>query len=235
MTTLCCPQAIVLARGAPQNREDPNLHRQWTRPNANKRRITQAAQDLLEEGHLPQQPCSPERLHQLATAPSLQDYTIVVIDAKSAFACLGHGDTLLGLLHEDGHYDALSSLPGFFRKSYFCSRCFQAYNDQGQHACPNNEANHCGACLQEGCQGCQAHQSKTQASKPVDPQHPSVCVTCRKCKECHRVLRSVKEIRTHGCGFQECRCCHEQVDIHQHRCFLQDQKTPGKVRREQGR
>ena len=55
----------------------------------------------------------------------------------------------MGLLQEDGHYDALCSLPGFFGKSYFCSRCFQAYNDQGQHACPNNEANHCGACLQE--------------------------------------------------------------------------------------
>ena len=93
-------------------------------------------------------------LYLLATAPTLQDYTMVVIDANRASACFtyGRGDTLLGLLHEDGHYNALSSLPGFFGKSYFCSRCFQAYNNQGQLACPNNKANHCGACLQDGCQ-----------------------------------------------------------------------------------
>ena len=84
-------------------------------------------------------------------APNLQDYTILVVDANRTFVCFvyGRGGTLLGFLQEDGHYDALCSLPGFFGKSYFCSRCFQAYNDQGQHACPNNEANHCGACLQE--------------------------------------------------------------------------------------
>ena len=59
---------------------------------------------------------------------------------------------MLGLLHEDSHYDALFSLPGFFGKDHFCSRCFQAYHHPGQHACPNNKANHCRACLQEGCQ-----------------------------------------------------------------------------------
>ena len=64
--TLCCPQAIVLAKGIHQNRDDPNLRRQWTRLHGNKRRITQAALDLLEEVHLPQQPCCPEQLQLLA-------------------------------------------------------------------------------------------------------------------------------------------------------------------------
>ena len=225
-----------------QNQEDRTIRRQWT--------------DSVRKKRLPQQPCGPEQLHEIIAAPSLQDYTIVVVDAY------GRGNTLLGLLHEDGHHDALSSSPSFFGKSYFCSRCFQAYNDQGQHACPNNEANHCGACLQEVCQdhadayrhyrsphvlcypcgrffyrdAClQAHRSKTQAGKPVDLKHPSVCATRCKCKECHRVLCSIKEIRTHRCGFWECRCCHEQVDVHQHRCFLQVQKTPTEVQREQRR
>ena len=186
------------------------------------------------------------------------------MDANRAYACFayGRGDTLLGLLHEDGHYDALSSLPGFFGKDYFCHKCFRAYHHLGQHACPNNQANHCGACLQDGCPDhaeayrhyrtaqvlcppcgrvfygdvcLQAHWSKTQAGKPVDPQHPSVCATRRKCQECRLVLHSIKEIRTHRCGFRECPCCHQHVDIYQHRCFLQVEKTPAEKQRDQRR
>ena len=57
---------------------------------------------------------------------------------------------ILGILHEDGHYDDLTSLPGFFGKGYFCSLCYQPYNHAGQHACTNNPT-HCGGCLQNGC------------------------------------------------------------------------------------
>ena len=43
-----------------------------------------------------------------------------------------------------GHaYDA-------YGKPYFRARCYQPYNDAGQHACTNNP-NHCGGCLQNGC------------------------------------------------------------------------------------
>ena len=58
---------------------------------------------------------------------------------------------LLGLLHEDEQYDALTSLQGLFGKSYFCPHCLKAYDHLGEHACSNNKANHYGACLQEGC------------------------------------------------------------------------------------
>ena len=158
---------------------------------------------------------------------------------------------MLGLLHEDGHYDALSSLPGFFGKSYFCARCFRPYNNEGQHACPKNRENHCGACLQKGCTDhihayqhyrspnvrCEPcgrsfygdscldnHRSKTVSGQPARYLKPSVCATRRKCKECHVLLRGIKEIRTHRCGFHTCRCCRDMVDIQHHRCFLQKEK-----------
>ena len=69
-----------------------------------------------------------------------------------AYACFayGRGAQHLRILHEDGHYDTLTSLPGFFGKSYFCSFCYQPYNHAGQHACTNNPT-HCGGCLQNGC------------------------------------------------------------------------------------
>ena len=64
------------------------------------------------------QPYGPKELTMLATAPSLYDYQIIVVDAKGAYVCFayGQGGTLMGLLHEDGHYEALTSLPAFFGK-----------------------------------------------------------------------------------------------------------------------
>ena len=46
-------------------------------------------------------------------------YQIIVVDANRAYACFqyGHGDIALGLLHEEEHYDALTSLEGLLGKS----------------------------------------------------------------------------------------------------------------------
>ena len=149
--------------------------------------------------------------------------------------------------------DANRALPGFFGKGYFCARCFRPYNHEGQHACPNNGDKHCRACLQKGCidhvdayrlyrspdvrcDPCRRsfcgdtclnnHRSKTISGKTTDPDHPSVCATRRKCKHCHVLLRGIKEIRTHRCGFRTCRCCKELVDVRHHRCFLQKEVPP---------
>ena len=56
----------------------------------------------------------------------------------------------LVLLYNDGHYDVITSLPGFFGTSYFCVRCLKPYDNQGYHAIDNNP-DHCSACLQTGC------------------------------------------------------------------------------------
>ena len=120
--TQCCPRAIYgVHQGVHQ--AERNMHQQWIDPQRNQRRVNRAAMGLLREIHLPPQPCGPEELHLPATAPSVHDYTIIVVDDNHAFSCFayGCGNTLLGLLHEDGHYDAFSSLPGFLSRSYFCS------------------------------------------------------------------------------------------------------------------
>ena len=125
-------------------------------------------------------------------------------------------------LHEDGHYDTVTSLPGFFAKSYFCGKCLKPYNNQGQHACPANRAQHCGACFQDGCPdhaeaylhyldphvschhchrifyspGClDAHRGQTISGRPVGPDQPSVCDTRRKCHHCPRLLSGRTAIR----------------------------------------
>ena len=53
-------------------------------------------------------------------------------------------------LYSDGHYNVITSLPGFFGTSYFCARCLKPYDNQGHHAC-DNDPDHCSACLQTGC------------------------------------------------------------------------------------
>ena len=62
-----------------------------------------------------------DELTRLALAPSLfGQYRIVMVDANRAYAYLtfGEGDTILAILHENGHYDALTSSQGFFGQGF---------------------------------------------------------------------------------------------------------------------
>ena len=68
--------------------------------------------------------------------------------------------------------------------------------------------------------------------EPVGPDRPSVCANPRKCIECFKLLRGRKEIQQHRCGHVRCRCCKELPDIHQHRCYLQREKTLEELRQE---
>ena len=116
---LCCARAIVTARAKVEN------HPQW-RAFKRGRQLQlqlQSAIQLHETSGVRPGPCGADELHQFALA--LPKYTLVVVDANRAYVCFayGHGTQLLGILHEDGHYDALTSLPGFFGKGYFCARC----------------------------------------------------------------------------------------------------------------
>ena len=77
-----------------------------------------------------------------------------------------------------------------------------------------------------------AHRMKTISGKPVGPNCPSVCSTRRKCVECLKLLRGRQEIQQHRCGHVQCRCCKEFVDIHEHKCYLQREKTPEELRQE---
>ena len=173
----------------------------------------------------------------------------MVVNANRAYACFayGRGAQLLGILHEDGHYDALTSPQGFFGKGYFCARCYQAYNHDGQHACTNNPT-HCGGCLQNGysdyreayahyqsptvsCPSCRRsfygpaclanHLGLTHDGKPAGSGRSSVCQSRKKCSGCLKLLRGRQERQEHCCGYAPCPACKEQVDIQTHRCFVQ--------------
>ena len=158
----------------------------------------------------------------------------------------------LVLLYDNGHYDVITSLPGFLGTSYFCARCLKPYDNQGYHACDNNP-DHCSACLQTGCsdytkalcwslpvtQICDScrrafygtvcftnHVSKTQSGKIVDHQQLSVCKCHRKCGNCRKLLVGCKQQQEHWCGYITCPSCHHCVEALLHWCFIQLAKTP---------
>ena len=151
----------------------------------------------------------------------------------------------LVLLHENGHYDAIASLPGFFGTSYVCSHCLKPYNDKGRQRCKVELR--CRACLQKGCpdflyayprglkasQGChdcgrnffgdtgfEAHRTKDHTGKTVDTKQFSICFHRRKCVGCLHLEEGLKNIQRHRCGYIDCPSCHEYVNAQTHRCFV---------------
>ena len=243
---LCCARALFTARAYVEK------HPKWRSFQRGLQLQLQEAIQLHETSGVRPGPCGADELHQFARA--LPDYTLVVVDANWAYACFayGRGAQRLGILHEDGHYDALTSLPGFFGKGYFCSFCYQAYNHAGQHACTHNPT-HCGGCLQNGCSDyrdayahyqsptvscsscrrafygptCLAnHLGLTPAGKPAGSGHPSVCQSRQKCSGCFKLLRGRKEREEHRCGYALCLACKEPVEIQSHRCFVQVAPPP---------
>ena len=238
---LCCARAIVTAKAHTDG------HPQWQLFRRGRRIQLSSATNLHLDAGVAFGMCGPPGLRKFAEV--LPGYKIVVMDASRNYHCYayGEGEQRLGLLYDDSHYDALTSLAGFFGRSYFCGRCYQAYNTQGQHACTQNPF-HCGACLQEGCAdylaaydhyrsatvSCQScgrqfygehcltnHMTKTSAGTPCDPQHRNVCDTRRRCCLCYKLLRGFKEIREHRCGHAKCPSCCELVLVAEHRCFIQ--------------
>ena len=130
-----------------------NGRQKWTYPRQCQRRRDRVANVLLNEVRLLPGPTGLKELATLVQAPSLRDYRIIVVDANRQYACFafGDGNTLLAILHEDEHYNTLTSLPGFFGTSYFCGRCLKPYDHQGNHRCFEGKGVHCPGCQEVEC------------------------------------------------------------------------------------
>ena len=185
----------------------------------------------------------PNELTRVVTAPSLQDYKIVVLNASHNYIPMvyGRGSHILGLLYDNHHYDALGTIKGFLWKKFFCPVCFKGYDHQGRHRCPGNKAAHCSSCNQNTCQeyqqafkeyrsptlecqdcsrsfygpGCLTNHKNHIISGEVlnGTNHQSVCKTRQKCATCRVYLDGSKEIRCHRCDYADCHSCKEYVDV----------------------
>ena len=134
---LCCAYALVTAKAK------VDLHPKWNSIRQGRRRRTRL---------VPFGPCSNEELAKFSLAPSLYEYQILLVDADRAYHVSSFGPPAtkqLILLQDKGHYDVITSLPGFFGTSYVCAHCFTSYNDEGRHRWQAKL--HCHACLQKEC------------------------------------------------------------------------------------
>ena len=205
---------------------------------------------------VPRGPCGYVELQAFSLAPSLYDYQILLCNATRGYVVTSFGPPSQKQLVL--HYNVITSLPGFFGTSYFCTRCLKPYYNQGHHACDNN-LDHCSACLQTGCPDyteaqCRSlpamqtsdlcrfmfygtacftnHVSKTQSGKTADHQQLSVCTSRRKCGNCRKLLVGRKQQQEHRCGYVTCPSCHHYVEALSHQCFIQVAKTPEEERAE---
>ena len=246
---LCCARALVTAKAKVDQHPKYHTIRQGGKVQK------ELALLLHHEADVPFGPCSYDELTKFSAAPSLVDYQIILVDANRSFHITTFGP-LQGkqviLLHEKGHYDVITRLPGFFGFSYLCARCWKPYNTEGRHRCTKRK-DHCRACCQKECpdfledyprglkatrrcQNChrdffgdtcyEAHSIKEQTGKLVTNPQSTVCSRRRRCPNCFKQEVGDQAIKRHRCGHLVCPSCREYVDGQIHRCFIQKAPTP---------
>ena len=205
------------------------------------------ARSLHEEARLPLGPCG---LHQIKLFEIILDeYQFNIISAGHGPAIVHNGsqsNKQIKLLMHDGHFDVITKLTGFFNSNYFCLRCEKAYctEDYNHHTCHKSK---CHACLQTNCPDYELfkktnkpdlpckdcgryfygvtrqldHLTRKANGQTVVHDEKNLYKSHKKCSTClHVFLSSVQEHMKH-CGLQKCPSCSKEVNILQHKCYLQ--------------
>ena len=140
-----------------------------------------------------------------------------------------------------GHYDVITSMPGFLGKSYFCHKCKQAYDNTLGHLCEGM----CTSCRSFGCivndpvkcDRCNRwFNSQTCYDRHKEPigRGKSVCDGVRKCGKCGKSVEIRKlNPKNHLCG-RKCRTCGVVLnEKDEHKCYIQKPKKKSKKKSEQ--
>ena len=230
---LCLARALVVARAKKDN--DPVYgYIKDSRGSLQREK----AFDLHEAANVPLGPCG---LNQVALFQQyLSDYQIMVIsgDHNNSVIYPPHSSGTdekphLALYLHDNHFDVINSVPGFLGRTYFCFRCYKAYDHTTDHLCTNM----CRCCRGFGCiwenDGIVCRECKRlfksqscydrHKTEPINGGGRTVCQVIRVCEKCGKSM-DVSKIRDGGhiCG-RKCRTCgvvvtREDTD---HKCYIQ--------------
>lgn len=153
---MCCARAIVTAKAKLDRVTNWQAFRKGT-----KAQTTAAIQLQIEADVRCDTPCGDAELKKFASVTSLQDYQLLVVDTARKHRVYTYGDykedkQICLLYTEDvttneGHYDTITSLKGYFGSSYVCNKCYKPYDHEGHHQCSNNKER-CPACQQDVCE-----------------------------------------------------------------------------------
>ena len=251
---LCCARAIVVAKAIADEDEQLKLIKDSRRPLQK-----ELAQKLREEARVPVGLCGLDQIKLFEII--LNEYQFFVVSAEHGHAIVHKGpksNKQILLLMHDGHFDAITKLPGFFNSIYFCLECEKAYSneDYSRHSCCKTK---CDACLQSNCRDyelfkqmnnpqlpckdcgrqfygvtCQLNHLTLKANgQLVAPLEKNVCKSHKKCSICLHVFTTSAQEHMKHCGLQYCPSCSKEVNILQHKCFLQPVIHEKKKKKEQ--
>ena len=145
---VCLARALVVVRAKKDN--DPKYRHI---KNSDRPLQREKAFDLHEAANVPLGPCG---LNEVALFQQyLTDYQIMVISGDHNNSVIypppssaAHEKPHLALYLHNNHFDAITSVPGFLGRSYFCFRCYKSYDCTTDHFCTNM----CRCCRGFGCE-----------------------------------------------------------------------------------
>ena len=226
---LCCARAIVTLIARVQ--QDPHY-----RAIRHGRRLqTTMAYQLHRDANVPEGPCGMDELEAFQTflAP---DYQLVVLEGlkghiifkNSLFDDAPH---IIALLKTQDHYHAITSIPAFLNRSYFCRYCEKGYNiETAEHH--NCKGQNCTACRRKKnicpnfatfitpthhCQQCNRTFYGPECLEAHRQGKKSICSRFAKCPECCKVYERKKR---HACYMTRCQNCGQGKPVN-HRCYIQ--------------
>ena len=229
---LCLARALAVAIARIEN--DPK-YKQICKSNRPLQR--QKALDLHQAANVPLGPCGIAEVKLFQNY--LVNYQIIIVSGS-------HNNTIIyppqppgtdekpsiSLYYHNNHFDVITTLPGFLRRSYFCHRCHKAYDHTTDHIC-TSMCDMCRGfeCIWEGkgitCNECD-RVFRNQAcydrhkNEPINGGGRTVCEVIRKCEKCSKPM-DVRHLNPKGhiCG-KKCETCgliltREDTD---HKCYI---------------
>ena len=226
---LCCARAIVTLKA--RHERDP----QYMYLQRGRRIQTKRAKQLHRDANVAEGPCGQAELEafQAHLGP---EYQLMVLEGmkghilfkNSVFDDAPH---IIALLKTNQHYHAITSVPAFLNRGYFCRFCEKGYN---QESADNHN------CRGQNCPACRRSKNRCRNFATfVQPTHPCpqcnrvfygpeclathrtgkkpVCTRFAKCQECCKVYARKKG---HACYTIRCVNC-QRVQHVNHRCFIQ--------------
>ena len=230
---LCLARALVVARAKIENDPRYNHIKDSRRPLQREK-----AFDLHEAANVPLGPCG---LNEVVLFQQyLTDYQLVIISGDHNNSVIYPPQSSgtdekphLTLYLHGNHFDVINSVPGFLGRSYFCFRCYKAYDCTTDHLCTNMCRSCRGfECDWEGegivCRECKRLFKSQQCydrhkTEPINGGGRTVCQAIRECEKCGKSM-DIRHIKPGGhiCG-KKCRTCglvltQEDTD---HKCYIQ--------------
>ena len=231
---LCLARALVV--GIARIEQDPRYNhiRNSSRPLQREK-----AFDLHQAANVPLGPCGLKEVDLFQQY--LVNYQIIVVSGDQDNAIIypyqppanPNPEKSIYLYYQVKHFDAITSLPAFLNRSYFCHACHKGYDVTTDHLCDGmcHSCRGFGCVIQDGGMTCNECDRlfKNQVcydrhkQEPINGGGRTVCEKIRKCPTCQQSM-DVRKMRAHECvDNKKCPTCKigRNPNDHNHKCYMQ--------------